>query len=270
VRVDVSSAIDRTGTVSLAITGDRRLAMRLAGRRVAGRAPALILHRARAAPEPSPTQSPSPGTTPTLPPTATIPLSDADAAAHVIRSPFEPRPANTAANQRVPTAAELQSYRSQAPDWTRCSGYPDHVTGAFTGTTDEILQWAAWKWGLDADLLRAVAAIESWWNQGFVGDGGQSQGLMQIQASSFPGTAPLSGQATAFNVDVYGATIRSYYDGCATWLNTVTDGRQYAVGDLWGSVGAWYAGRWHTDAAELYIARVMQAEANRVWMSPEF
>lgn len=188
----------------------------------------------------------------------------------MVRSPFEPRPANTAANQRVPTAAELLTYRTQAPDWTRCAGYPDRVTGAFTGTTDEILQWAAWKWGLDADLLRAVAAIESWWNEGYVGDGGQSLGLMQIKASSFPGTAPLSGQATAFNLDVYGATIRSYYAGCATWLNTVADGGRYAAGDLWGSVGAWYAGRWHTDAAELYIARVMEAQANRVWLSPGF
>jgi soluble lytic murein transglycosylase-like protein len=35
------------------------------------------------------------------------------------------------------------------------------VTGNFRGTTDEIIRWAAWKWGIDEDLLRAVAARES-------------------------------------------------------------------------------------------------------------
>jgi autotransporter family porin len=44
------------------------------------------------------------------------------------------------------------------------------VTGNFTGTTDEILQWAACKWGIDEDLVRAQAAFESWWRQDAKGD----------------------------------------------------------------------------------------------------
>ena len=39
------------------------------------------------------------------------------------------------------------------------------VTGNFTGTTDEIIQWAACKWGIDEDIVRAQAAKESYWIQ---------------------------------------------------------------------------------------------------------
>ena len=38
-------------------------------------------------------------------------------------------------------------------------------TGNFTGTTDEIIQWAACKWGFDEDTLRAQVAKESYWMQ---------------------------------------------------------------------------------------------------------
>ena len=31
------------------------------------------------------------------------------------------------------------------------------MTGNFVGSTDEIIQWAAWKWGVDEDVIRAVA-----------------------------------------------------------------------------------------------------------------
>jgi len=37
------------------------------------------------------------------------------------------------------------------------------VDGRFTGTTDEIFQWAACKWGLPDNLIRADAVIESTW-----------------------------------------------------------------------------------------------------------
>lgn len=47
--------------------------------------------------------------------------------------------------------------------------YP-RVTGNFTGTTDEIIQWAACKWGMDEDLLRAQTVQESSWFQNAMGD----------------------------------------------------------------------------------------------------
>ena len=40
------------------------------------------------------------------------------------------------------------------------------VDGQYTGTTDVIFRWAACKWGIDEDLVRAIATIEVWrWNQ---------------------------------------------------------------------------------------------------------
>jgi hypothetical protein len=39
------------------------------------------------------------------------------------------------------------------------------VTGHYTGTTDEIFQWAACKWGIADNVLRAIAVRESTWYQ---------------------------------------------------------------------------------------------------------
>lgn len=188
-------------------------------------------------------------------------LGDPDAASHVRRSSWEPRPDNYTPNHRVPTASELSSFYSQA------TGNPlnRYVTGNFTGTTDELIQWVAWKWGIDEDLVRAEAAQESWWNQSALGDGGVSYGLMQIKSTVSKGTYPLSQASTAFNLDYYGATIRYYYDGYATWL-----GGSYARGDLWGAVGAYYSGRWHDADSEWYITQVKSKLSERTWEKPGF
>src|SRR5690349_11619627 len=84
-------------------------------------------------------------------PHARRPLGDRKAARLVRRSRAESRPANTAATHRMPTAAELRLFRARSD-----MPYARFVTGHFTGTTDEVLQWAAIKWGLRPDLLRAV------------------------------------------------------------------------------------------------------------------
>ena len=57
---------------------------------------------------------------------------------------------------------------------------------------------------------------------------------------------PLSSKYTAFNADYYGAILRAYFDGKQKWLNDVERGERYEAGDIWGSVGSWYAGRWRT------------------------
>jgi autotransporter family porin len=186
----------------------------------------------------------------------------------VRRSAFEPRPNNRSYDLRVPTRSELGRFRalSRVPSAER-----RRVTGNFRGTTDEIIQWAAWKWGIDEDLLRAVAARESDWHQGFVGDQGESYGLMQVKRTAWHGTSPIAKKSTSFNIDVYGAALRSYYDGQATWLNDVSgNGAGYQAGDLWGSVGAWYSGRWHDAGAEQYIAAVRRAMTLRPWLMRDF
>src|SRR6202043_896238 len=83
------------------------------------------------------------------------------------------------------------------------------ITGNFSGTTDEILQWVACKWGIDENMLRAMAISESNWHQNYRGDyinnradcppgtwDGrgcyQSYGILQLKYSTFPGTWPMS------------------------------------------------------------------------------
>jgi hypothetical protein len=193
------------------------------------------------------------------------PLSDFAAARIVHRSRWEPRPDNAAANQHVPSTSDLVYFRAHSN-----MPYKDQVTGAFTGTTDEIIQWAAYKHGLDPNLLRAVAAVESWWHMSTIGNNGKSFGLFQIR-SPYNCCTSLAANDTAFNADYYGAIIRSYYDGRQGWLNTVSgNGARYHAGDLWGSVGAWFSGRWHDPAAEHYVAKVKQYLCERVWRQPGF
>ena len=196
----------------------------------------------------------------TLPRVGEPPLSDRAAARLVHRSSWEPRRDNRAANHRVPSAGDLAYFRAHSE-----MPYKGQVTGHFTGTTDEIIQWAAYKHDLDPNLLRAVAAVESWWHMSAVGDNGDSFGLFQMRRP-YHCCPFLSAHDTAFNADYYGAIIRAYYDGRQDWLNTVSgNGARYRAGDLWGSVGAWYSGRWHDPGAEQYIAKVKGYLRDRVW-----
>jgi hypothetical protein len=206
-------------------------------------------------------------------------LSDTDAAAYVRRTSWEPRPANSPYNQRVPTAEQLATYYTSNQD--RLGAYGDRVTGGFTGTTDEILQWAAWKWGLDEDVLRGVAAIESWWYQEHSADfvsgvGDTSFGLMSVRKTwpgsnwaGWPGTYPLSIESTPFNVDFYGAAIRYCYDGGDQYMDYIR-AEGYVAGDLWGCLGWWYSGHWHDVGAEEYVATVKSHVQHRVWERPGF
>jgi autotransporter family porin len=166
------------------------------------------------------------------------------------------------------------------------------VTGNFTGTTDEILQWAACKWGFDEDIVRAQAAIESWWRQTVMGDWGstaancapghglgvdgtpgqcpESWGIVQnrypYEKSSWPGIQ----NSTAFNADTGYAEMRNCYEGYEWWLNDVDKGSTYVAGDVWGCIGRWYAGRWHTSAAETYITAVKGYLNQRIWETAGF
>jgi hypothetical protein len=110
----------------------------------------------------------------------------------------------------------------------------------------------ACKWGLDADVVQAVAVQESDWRQSTVSDesnnpqdcvGGvtppcpTSFGIMQLKHTTLPGSYPLSQQSTAFNVDYYGARIRACYEGWVTYLHD-----DYGPGDLKDYVGwHWWA-----------------------------
>ena len=67
---------------------------------------------------------------------------------------------------RVRRAFEVRPRARQgayAPRWDRW--LLPRVSGQYVGTTDEILQWAACKWGIADNVLRAVAERESGWYQ---------------------------------------------------------------------------------------------------------
>jgi hypothetical protein len=139
-----------------------------------------------------------------------------------------------------------------------------YVTGHFRGTTDEILQWAAHKWGFSPELFRAVAVVESWWHMSFVGNAGTAFGLMQVRIP-YHCCLPEIQSSTAFNVDYYGANLRSIYNGLYGWLNQVEHGRTYGAGDLWGSVGEWASGRWYAGDSVWYAGWVQRRLAERTW-----
>jgi hypothetical protein len=192
------------------------------------------------------------------------PLTDAAAARKVRRSSWEPRPENRATNRRMPTRAELDYFYANSD-----MPYRHRVTGRFRGTTDEIIQWAAHKWGFAPDLFRAVATVESWWKMSTLGDGGDSLGLMQHRRP-YHCCHPLAGQSTAFNLDYYGGILRAFYEGRMPWLNQVPRGRDYRPGDLWGSVGVWASGRWYLGSSAWYVGMVQQRMRERTWFDRWF
>lgn len=106
-------------------------------------------------------------------------------------------------------------------------------------STDDLIQWAAHKWRIPENWLRAEYVVESYWNQFQLGDDTrvssrsyrlypnqsripntsnvyQSLGITQVRwtpsGSLGPGTEPLRWESTAFNVDEQAATLRFYYD----------------------------------------------------------
>ena len=165
------------------------------------------------------------------------------------------------------------------------------VDGDFVGTTDEIIQWAACKWGIDEDVARAQAAKESWWDMRTGGDRtfdqsachpdlrtgpGQdcpeSIGLLQVRylyhGEAFEDSNSI--ESTSYNADYTWAVWRDCYDGNLGWLNTVERGAAYSAGDLDGCLGVWFSGRWRTSAAVTYIAAVNDYLDDRVWEQDYF
>jgi autotransporter family porin len=227
-----------------------------------------------------------------MPPGSPLP-SEAACAARVHRSSWEPRPDNTAANNRVPTAAQLAGlgpWGSAIGLDPRADGLRKQMTGDFTGTTDEILQWVACKWGFNPNIVRAEAVIESYWHQSQKGDWTtdksycppgtwngsgcyQSYGLLQLKWYYFQDSWPMSRDDTAFNAEYVYAMLRACYEGWTTYLSQVTPlpgYKPYAAGDLWGCVGRWYSGVWYSSAAVTYINKVKSVLSQKTWLTAGF
>jgi len=211
-----------------------------------------------------------------------------------VRPAAEQRADNADENARRPTADELQRFRSgqrdrygrTALEYNPLTAY---VTGGFSGTTDEILQFVAHKWGIPEDVVRAVAVNESSWRMSQLGDRAtavdpaaypaysriigtsdvyQSLGIMQVKWTPeglHQGTEPLRWQSTAFNADYWASVVRYYYDGLCDWC-----GAGYSSGQAWASVGAWYNPTPWIDASVSYVASVKSHIATAPWSLVSF
>jgi hypothetical protein len=220
-----------------------------------------------------------------LPPGATLP-SDATCAARV-QPAVEVRPQNAAENAHAGTNKGLT-----------LSVYLARVSGGYTGTTDQIIQWVACKWGIDVDIVRAQAATESYWVQhnnygdwttdqnscppahplGADGKPGQcpeSYGMLQNRWNYLGPPAGLNTWPEVENSTAYGADLaysqwRECFEGAKGWLNSVDHVGTYAAGDAWGCVGVWFSGRWYTQPAVDYINYVKNYYNTRVWETTSF
>lgn len=121
--------------------------------------------------QPSPTPVPAPTHFSTLaygvtPPTESqctglvnaFPISEAVAANTPFNIPPSSIPASFYTNP-TPAKGDSQSISDFAK-----------VDGSYTGTTDDIIRWGACKYGIDENVVRAQAWVESGWQQGGFGD----------------------------------------------------------------------------------------------------
>ena len=242
------------------------------------------------------------------------PLSDAEAAALITREP-ETRPYNArpyaiegerypAANDYVPTAAQIRRYRDSRTQvgqpilqFNPYARYVDGRDGIRRSSTDDLIQWAAHKWGIPENWLRAEYVAESHWNQFYLGDDTtvsprsyhlypyqsriphtsnvyQSLGITQVRwapdGSLGVGTEPLRWESTAFNIDEQAATVRFYYDNPSGARSSWGDST-YVPCQKWRSIGSWYrAYPWGNAAQAGYIRAVRADLGSREWASPSF
>ena len=223
----------------------------------------------------------------TLPPGANLP-SGAYCANLVNSTPQpEDKSANKPYNSRKGRHVSAEFLAADGPGAQKLAR---RINGDFTGTTIDILRWAACKWGIDQDIVFAQAAVESWWKQATLGgwttdsahcppgnklgrDGKpgecpQTYGILQNTYQ--PGGWPAIARSTAMNADAAYAIWRSCYDGYETWLNSMPRGIQYHKGDVWGCVGRWFSGQWRNPPALGYIAQVKQYLREKIWLRPNF
>jgi hypothetical protein len=230
----------------------------------------------------------SPGFFHTLPPGAKLP-SSAQCATWVRARPMaENKGVNKRFNQRTGQSVGPNFFTGDTPAANR--KIAPRINGNFTGTTKQILRWAACKWGINQNIVFAQAAVESWWRQTTHGDFDsdpslcppghkhlnaqgqcpQSYGILQnrypFEKASWPGI----GRSTAMNADTAYAIWRTCYSGYETWLNTVPESTPYKKGDAWGCVGRWFSGRWHDPGAQQYIAKVKMYKNERIWTTKDF
>jgi autotransporter family porin len=224
------------------------------------------------------------------------PLPDEATCAARVHAAPEVRDGNRTPNHTVPTAPQLAGlapWNSENAYDNRALGLEARITGSFTGTTDELLQWAACKWGFDEDDLRAEAVQSSRWQQTLAADwttddsicppnadtrptdGGvqcaATYGMFQVVWQYHKSSWPMLRDSTPFHLDYIFALRRVCFEGWdMSQAARATAGKPYTADDYWGCVGAHFSGGWYDDLATVYIGNVMgELEAKR-WLRPGF
>ena len=241
----------------------------------------------------------------TLPRGAPLP-GDATCAAEI---PWEREMvlANEGANTTKPSQAQLDAYAANgyAADVYNGAWAYRRVDGQYTGTTDMIFRWAACKWGIDEDVIRAQATNEDWsWDQSRGGDKRtsysqcvngrftslwdyecpsccyQSWSIFQTKALYNWQTWPMLRSSTAFGADFHFASMRSCMDGDLAGYfagrpayNGHTYAGDIASGDLstimWGCIGYHYSGNWYNGdssyGAIWYIDHIKESLVQKTW-----
>jgi hypothetical protein len=173
----------------------------------------------------------------------------------------------------IPTSTEIADYRARNVPGAKAISYDPPGAGknfwdsVVTGnhnipnaTTDDIIQWAAHKWGIDEDILRAQCCSETDWDHNLAGDVAnqnsgdyRSDSLIQVKCSDWGrATRPLAQKSIGFALDYYGSHYRDIYDGRSSysWLADYPneDGLTYpdppSDGYVWAVLGVWFSGRW--------------------------
>jgi hypothetical protein len=290
----LAAGIVGTGPQTFVLSGRTRKRSRYHSREAAN-GPQLVV--SYSTPRSAPAPPATPAGCPVARPQATWrapgspPLTDAQAATCVARS-GENRPQNAGQNAHAPTTAELAAFRTardsagRTPaEYNRNFGY---VTGAAARyglrSTDDLIEWAAYKWGVPENLVRGQMVMESGWSMLQKGDRRdwatpvaglyptlavidsdsvwESLGIAQIRWRHTvpwnPGVEPLRWQSTAFALDYSQALIRYYFDGYCDWC-----GAGYAAGNPDGAYrtyvsGSWNDGQWYADG-------VRSNAASRPW-----
>jgi hypothetical protein len=241
----------------------------------------------------------------TLPRGAVLPTEEQ--CAGMIAATPEVRPGNIPFNRTVPSADQLARFHAHP---VLGSEPPARVflgvDGAYAGSTEMILRWAACKWGVDEDVVKAQAWTESKWIQGGSdrGAGGgdkrfdrrqcvqdgfadlwnygcenccfQSWGILQTKVFYAPATWPMIKDSTAFNADYRYAEERACLDGdysnyfASTAQQPNTYDADIASGDLdrivWGCTGMHFSGSWFDAAARNYISESKGYLAAKPWL----
>lgn len=222
-------------------------------------------------------------------------MTDSAAAACVVPRP-EAVPINAKPNKYVPSDRELRAYRSARNEDGETPKqymyYAKFVTGRpgmTRPTTDELIQWGSYKWGIPTDWLRAQYVQESHWRQDNMGDLAEhapawhslfpafscpnadqcyeSLGITQVkwQPWNDEGTEPLRWKSTAFNIDYQAAKLRFYYDNPFGKRSAWGD-RSYRPLEEWMSICGWFQPYpWRNSDQRSYCSDVRRHLAARDW-----